>query len=177
LIGPFDNTDKQGFDVAYPPESERKFDAKYAGKSGEVGWIEFATDDDYGVVDLTKALAPHKGAVTYAATEFVSPADQRVELRLGTPNAWKLWVNGKLAFARDEYHRGTQLDQYRVPVSLKAGTNQILLKVCQNEQTEEWAQKWQYQLRVCTSGGAGIAPAAAGAKVSWNPLGNVQKGR
>ncbi len=161
LIGPFDNTEKQGFDVAYPPETELNFAAKYAGKTDEVAWMEFETTDEYGVVDLAKALAPHKGAITYAATKYASERAQHVELRLGTPNAWKLWVNGELVFARDEYHRGTQLDQYRVPVSLKAGANTILLKVCQNEQTEEWAQKWQYQLRICDAAGAAVAPAKA----------------
>ncbi|MBI1346139.1 hypothetical protein GC163_07600 [bacterium] len=156
LIGPFDNTDKQGFDVTYPPEQELKFDASYPGKMGEVKWTEFVTEEEYGTVDLTKALAPHKGAITYAATTFDSPKAQAVELRLGTPNAWKLWVNGELVFARDEYHRGSQLDQYRVPVSLKAGANSILLKICQNEQTEDWAQKWEYQIRVCDHAGAAI---------------------
>jgi len=159
LIGPFDNTDTKGFDVAYPPERELKFTAKYSGKDEEVGWTEFATEDDYGVVNLAKALAPHKGAISYAATEYVSDKTRSVEMRLGTPNAWKLWVNGELIFARDEYHRGSQLDQYRVPVTLKAGRNVILLKVCQNEQMEEWAQDWKYQIRVCDAAGAAI-PAA-----------------
>ncbi len=159
LIGPFDNTDKQGFNVAYPPERELNFTAKYAGKEGEIAWQEFSTDDDYGKVNLAKALSPFKGAITYAATVFDSDRPRNVELRLGTPNAWKLWVNGELVFAREEYHRGSKLDQYRVPVSLKAGQNTILLKVCQNEQTEDWAQAWEYQIRVCDSAGAAIAPA------------------
>jgi ribosomal protein S18 acetylase RimI-like enzyme len=160
LIGPFDNRDLAGYDAVYPPEEKLDFGAKYSGKDGmEVTWTDFRTEDDYGVVDLRKALAPHKGAVTYAAAEFVVERPQTVELRLGTPNAWKLWVNGKLAFARDEYHRGTQLDQYRVPVKLLAGKNAILLKVCQNEQTEDWAQDWKFQLRVSDSSGAAVEAA------------------
>ncbi len=175
LIGPFDNTDKKGFDVAYPPESELKFDAKYPGKKDDVAWTEFRTTDEYGVVDLAKALAPHKGAVTYAATEFASATAQTVEVRLGTPNAWKLWVNGQLAFARDEYHRGTMLDQYKVPVKLQAGKNTLLLKVCQNEQTEDWAQKWQYQLRICTSAGSAVHPQTAA--LPTRPVTVAQEGR
>lgn len=157
FLGPFDNAGNKGYDTAYPPESELNFDAAYQGKNGEVRWEPpHRTDQEYGIVDLAKATAPHKGACTYAATEFVSPKEQSVELRLGTPNAWKLWINGKLAFARDEYHRNMQLDQYRVPVHLKQGRNTILLKICQNEQTEDWAQRWQYQIRVCDSSGAAI---------------------
>ncbi len=173
LIGPFDNTDKKGFDVAYPPEKELKFDAKYPGKGDmEVAWTEFATEDEYGTVNLAKALAPHKGAITYATTEFLSPAAQSVEIRLGTPNAWKLWVNGELAFARDEYHRGSSLDQYKVPVKLQAGRNVLLLKVCQNEQTEDWAQDWKYQLRVCTKSGSAVLP--KGVTTSQREIGDVR---
>lgn len=172
LIGPFDNTGTKGFDVVYPPEKELKFDAKYQGKEDEVTWKEFATDDEYGNVNLAKALAPHKGAITYATAEFQSPTAQSVEIRLGTPNAWKLWVNGELAFARDEYHRGSSLDQYKVPVKLKAGRNVLLLKVCQNEQTEEWAQDWKYQLRVCTKAGSAVLP--AGVITSQRQTGDVR---
>ncbi|GIX05517.1 MAG: hypothetical protein KatS3mg114_1386 [Planctomycetaceae bacterium] len=159
VIGPFENTMNVGFDTPYPPEHEWNLSATYAGKLGEVRWQEVQTDHEYGIVDLAKALAPHKGALIYAAAEFPSADRQTVEIRLGTPNAWKLWVNGELVFARDEYHRNMQLDQYAVRVQLQPGINRILLKVCQNEQTEEWAQRWQYQLRVCDLSGRGLTPA------------------
>ena len=42
-------------------------------------------------------------------------------------------------------------------------TNAILLKICQNEQTEEWAQDWKYQIRVCDSAGAAILPSPTAA--------------
>ena len=158
LIGPFDNTDKKGFDVAYPPESQVNLTAKLPGKMGDVAWEHHVTEDEYGVFNIAKKTAPHKGAITYGYTTFTTDTPRSIELRLGTPNAWKLWVNGELVFARDEYHRGTQLDQYRVKAKLKSGTNAILIKVCQNEQTEDWAQDWKYQVRVCDSAGAAILP-------------------
>lgn len=160
LVGPFDNVGLKGFDVAYPPEKELDLKAKYVGKMGEVEWKKFTTEDEYGTLDIAKKTAPHKGAVTYATTTFVAEKSREIEIRLGTPNAWKLWVNGELVFARDEYHRGTFLDQYAVQAKLKPGPNVLLLKVCQNEQTEEWAQAWTFQLRVCDHSGSAIAPAA-----------------
>lgn len=156
LVGPFDNTGKKGFDTSYPPETSVKLDEKLVGQKGELTWEKQITDEKYGIVDLAKVTAPHKGAVTYAYSEFVSDKDQTVDIRLGTPNAWKVWVNGKYIFGRDEYHRGMAIDQYRMSAKLQAGKNQILLKICQNEQTEEWAQRWQYQLRVCDSTGTAI---------------------
>lgn len=156
LIGPFDNTGKKGFALTYPPETEIKLDAKYPGQKGEVGWSKHVTDGKYGMFDLNKITAPHKGAVTYALAEFVSDKEQTVDVRLGTPNAYKVWVNGDFIFGREEYHRGSSIDQYRLRAKLKQGKNQILLKVCQNEQTEDWAQGWQYQLRVCDATGTAI---------------------
>ncbi len=163
LAGPFDNTEKKGFDIAYPPEKSVDLAAKYVGKEGEVTWQKFSTADEYGVFNIAKQVSAYKGAAMYAATNFVSDKAQSVEFRLGTSNAWKLWVNGELIFGRDEYHRGKQLDQYRVTAKLRPGNNVILLKVCQNEQTEEWAQDYQYQIRVCDSTGAAILPTPAAA--------------
>jgi hypothetical protein len=163
LAGPFDNTDKKGFDAVYPPENGVDLSAKYEGKLGEVVWVPYTTTDEYGVFNIAKQTSPYKGAVTYAHTTFPSDKPRSIEVRLGTPNAWKLWVNGELLFGRDEYHRGTALDQYRVKARLKAGQNSILLKVCQNEQTEDWAQDWKYQLRICDSTGAAIQPSVTDA--------------
>jgi len=160
LIGPFDNVELKGFDTVYPPEKELNLKAKYPGKMGDVEWQSYTTEDEYGTLDIAKKTAPHKGAVTYATTTFVAEKSCEIEIRLGTPNAWKLWVNGEQIFARDEYHRGTFLDQYKVTAKLKPGPNQLLLKVCQNEQKEEWAQAWTFQLRVCDHSGIAVLPAA-----------------
>ncbi|HTI51434.1 MAG TPA: hypothetical protein VL475_10800, partial [Planctomycetaceae bacterium] len=160
LIAPFDNVEKKGFNVVYPPEKELDFNAEYEGKEGmKVRWTSHTTDNEYGIVDLAKALAPFKGAISYAATEFVSDKERTVDFRLGTPNSWKVWLNGELLFAREEYHRGMSLDQYRMRGKLKAGKNVILIKVLQNEQTEEWAQRWQFQLRVCDATGTAVLSA------------------
>lgn len=159
IIGPFDNRDMKGYAVAYPPETEQDLDATYEGQLGEVSWQDISTDDGYGIVDIAKQIENHKGSLMYVLTSYRSAEAQNVQFRLGTPNAWKLWVNGELVFEREEYHRSTRMDQYRIPVSLKAGDNTILMKVCQNEQEEPWAQDYQYQLRVSDSSGAAIAAA------------------
>jgi hypothetical protein len=130
--------------------------ASYEGMNGRVTWKPYTTDDKYGLFDVAKQIKNYKGSVMYAVTDFSSDRDRDAEIRLGTPNSWKLWVNGKFQFGREEYHRGMKLDQYRVPVKLKAGKNTILLKICQNEQTQDWAQRYQFQLRVCDSSGVAI---------------------
>jgi len=170
IIGPFDNKDEKGFAVAYTPETEladgKPIDlaAEYDGQLGKVKWMPIATEDDYGVVDIAKQIENYKGSLMYATATWTSAGEQQVEIRLGTPNSWKLWVNGKLVFEREEYHRSSQMDQYSVPISLKSGENTLMLKVCQNEQTQDWAQRYQFQLRVCDQSGSAVLPATSTAK-------------
>lgn len=158
LIGPFDNRQGKGFDVAYPPESGVDLAASYPGQSDEVRWAAHHTDDEYGQVDLNKAIGKHMGAVAYATAEFNAPRAQAVDLRMGSECAIKIWLNGKLLTFSEAYHANGTMDQYVGAGQLKAGRNVILLKICQNEQTEEWAQDWKFQLRVCDpTGGAVLA--------------------
>ncbi|MCA9175871.1 MAG: hypothetical protein KDB14_15405 [Planctomycetales bacterium] len=159
LVAPFDNVDKKGFDVPYGPESDLAA-ATYAGKEGEVKWIEHTTEDSLGLVDLNEALARHKGAICYALAEFHSQQDRDCEIRIGCINANKVWLNGELLISNHVYHAGRGMDQYRGVGQLKAGVNRILVKVAQNEQTEQWAQDWQFQLRVCDSLGTAIPNSA-----------------
>jgi hypothetical protein len=68
-------------------------------------------------------------------------------------------LNGELILSNEVYHAGNQIDQYNASAKLKAGENVIVVKVCQNEQTEPWAQDWAFQLRVCDSTGKAIPEA------------------
>ena len=158
IIGPFDNTDESAFDVVYPPEKELDFSATYDGKTGKVSWQVIGTDQDMGTVDIAKSIAPHKGSVMYMYTEYISPEKQDVYVRMATSNAWKLWVNDELVFAREEYHRGMRWDQYRVPVSFQKGRNRLLLKILQNEQTQSWAQDYSVQFRITDESGKALLP-------------------
>lgn len=156
IIGPFNNQEFVGFDTAYSPEGSLDFAATLEGQKGNVEWQKIDTDDEFGIIDIAKSIAPHKGAVMYLATTFESDRDRDIEFRFGTPNAWKLWLNDNYLFGRDEYHRGMAIDQYRVPAKLKAGKNVILLKLCQNEQEDDWAQRYQIQIRVCDPSGVAV---------------------
>ncbi len=157
LVAPFDHHNRVGWDVAYPPEKGVDLSAVYKGKDGKPArWVEHTTKDPYGKVDLNRALGKMKGTVAYAYAVIDSPQERLVELRAGCINALKIFLNGKEVFAREEYHHGSRLDQYAARGTLRKGRNEILLKVCQNEQTENWAQDWSFQLRVCAPVGAAV---------------------
>ncbi len=147
-IGPFDNAGRAGFDKAYPPENELRFDGEYDGRDGKVKWKDFEAVHEFGMVEFNKAYSPLKEVAGYGYTEFFSEGARPAELRLGCKNGWKIWFNGKYLFGRDEYHRGAEMDQYKLPVQLQAGRNTILVKLTQNEEKEEWTVEWEFQLRV-----------------------------
>ena len=156
VIGPFDNTALAGFDKPFPPETEWKPEAEYDGKSAKVRWVDLATADEHGKVDLNPTLGELKEVTGYAFTQFNSPVEGPAEIRLGCKNGWKIWFNNQFLFARDEYHRGSRIDQYRLPVTLRKGANTLLLKVCQNADVKDWTKEWEFQLRVCDSTGTAI---------------------
>jgi hypothetical protein len=156
LVGPFDNHGGKGFDVAYPPEGAIDLAAAYPVQSGTVRWISHHTDSEVGSVDLNKAIGKHMGVVAYAMAEFQSDQARPADLRVGSECAVKFWLNGKPIFSVESYHANGTIDQYIGRGELKAGRNVILVKVCQNEQTEEWAQDWRFQLRVCDATGQAI---------------------
>lgn len=157
LIGPFDNTGESGFDVANPPETKIALDAEYQGKAGAtIKWADHVTTNELGMVDFNTAIGKANGVTAYAYAVFHSEKDQTVDLRIGCICALKTWINGKLVEQRNVYHSGSSLDQYVTRVSLKKGANDILVKVLQNEQKEEWAQDWSFQLRICDATGTAI---------------------
>ncbi len=156
LLGPLDNTGGKGFDAVYPPEREIRLDASYPGKHGSVRWIDYTSPDPRGTVDFNKALVEEKGVAAYALAEFVADRPREVQLRLSSDNAVKLWLNGRLVDQQKVYHAGTQADQYVNRVRLEPGRNRILVKVCQNEQTEDWARAWDFKLRVCDETGGPV---------------------
>lgn len=160
VIGPFDNLGGKGFEAIYPPENGIDLAAEHRGKAGPVRWLDLETTDEHGTLSMNKPFGALKGVAAYALAEFHSDQARTVELRLGSENAWKLWLNGKYLFGQNEYHRNKVMDQFIIPASLQKGVNLILVKVCQNEQTEDWAGGWDFQLRVCDASGNPVRSAA-----------------
>ncbi len=170
VIGAFDNTGRMGFDTVYPPEQEINLEAEYKGKGARAKWQPLISSDTFGKIDLNKPLGMLKETVGYAYTEFESAGARSAEIRLGCKIAWKIWFNGQLIFGRDEYHRGQRIDQYKLPIQLNPGKNTILVKACQNEQTEEWTVQWEFQLRICDSTGSAILASNRQATPQQAPL-------
>ncbi|QDU76099.1 Glycosyl hydrolases family 2, sugar binding domain [Bremerella volcania] len=164
VIAAFEFAKGDGFDAVYPPEKEIDLEASYPGKlideiPAPAKWQPLQLGSGEKRVDFNKAFAPVKEVVGYAVTTFDSDEAQEVELRWGSPNATKVWVNGELVASDKVYHAGDNFDQYTAKAKLKPGENTILVKLVQNEQTQSWTNVWHFELRVCDHLGTAIADA------------------
>jgi len=160
IIGPFDSTGGKGFATAYPPETARGATGIFKGKGGaEVKWVTADTTDKYGKFDLNRLVPKganqdrYTDAVAYALAVVVAEKETPCEVRVASATAVQIFLNGKKLFERDEYHHGDPLDANVGRGTLKAGENVIVLKVCQNNQNQEWARVWGFQMRVCDETG------------------------
>jgi hypothetical protein len=157
LVGPFDNTKGTGFHTTFPPEKGIDLTAGYEGKDKKpLRWVEHVTKANLGLVDFNKQIGQLKGATAFAYTTFVSTEARPVDIRAMSNNAIRIYLNGKEIYFREEYHHGTRMDQHIGKATLKAGRNEMLIKVCQNEQTDSWAEQWSFQLRICDHLGGAV---------------------
>jgi hypothetical protein len=157
VLAPLEGNDRAGFRTVYPPEEKVDLAATYPGRAGKmIGWRVLTTKHQYGVLDLNQAIEKVKGVVAFAYAVIESPGERAVQIRVGTPNSLKVYFNGKLAYAHEEYHHGMDQDQYIVPVVLRKGPNTLLLKIVQNDQPQAWADRWMFQCRITDELGGGI---------------------
>lgn len=156
VIGPFDSTGGAGFDTIHTVEQDllasnaasNNHKKAEPGKKDSVTWQNAVTTDALGSLDLNPIFANEKDAAVYAFCRFTTDSQGTFEGRLGSINANKLWINGELVTANEVYHAGSRIDQYIGSCQVKAGENWVLVKICQNNQTESWAQDWQFQFRI-----------------------------
>jgi hypothetical protein len=161
IVGPFDGPEFNAFTSVFPPEKNVgaiDLAASYDGARGKVSWKRHRTPDDFGTVDLVKAVAATDDAAAYAFASIESPAAREVQIRGGADDNFTIWLNGERVFAKDEWQNGTRLDRFIVPVRLRAGRNEILVKVCQGPKYRDpaMANPWSLQLRICDPTGRGI---------------------
>jgi hypothetical protein len=114
------------------------------------------TDIIFGDVNFLGIEPTQEKILTYCACWLDSDADKDVEIRVGSDDGYKLWLNHKLIATVHEY-RAMEMDQETHKVKLNKGKNLILIKVDQD------TGEYQFMLRVVGSDGK----AAPGVTV-WN---------
>jgi len=158
IIGPFDNTEGIGFNQAFPPERNLDLNASFPGKEGMISWKYVQAADTYGKIDLNRELGKVKFATAYAQATIINPTGQpvSVEFRASSPGATKIFLNQEALFARNVYHNNGGMDSFVGRGVLKPGENSLLLKICQNDQKQPWAQSWEFECRICDATGGRV---------------------
>jgi HEAT repeat protein len=152
LLGPLPNPDNRAFDQAFIDETSlaplRLETVRVDNRS--LRWREIRITDPQGVVDLTPFFRQTEWVACYAYTEFVVDSDMDAELRLGSDDSVKVWLNGQLVHQFGGM-RGLTVDQDRVRVQLRKGINRLLLKVTQG------GGGWEFCVRLVDLQGNPIA--------------------
>lgn len=130
--GPFDNTNKEGFDFAYPPEKKVDLKATHEGKGGaKVTWKEYSGFKLGQVLELDKLFPKAKSdAVVYLYHTFESPKAYKWPLSFGSDDTLSVFANGKRVY-HEPHERPAAPDQDLVTIDVKEGKNELLVKVCQ----------------------------------------------
>ena len=151
VIGPFENDLGAGFDAQYPPEAAIELDAEYeiVPEAVKARWEKVTDGTEDGYVDFQEIFDPDQLTVAYAWTKVIAEEAGEVQLRTGSDDQIKVWLNGKEVISYAEL-RGAQPDQDIATVTLNEGENQILVKVCNDE------MGWGFYLRITQNDGGAL---------------------
>ena len=145
-IGPFPNPEGQGHERAYEPEKEIDLKASYEGAAGKVSWKQISTGEGRGYVNLLHHFQPADWVTVYALGYLHADRDMDVQLRAGSNDQLKLWLDGKLLWNYGQDRTAT-VDEDIIPVHLKAGSTPVLLKISQT------GNNWGFYFRVTDTEG------------------------
>ena len=132
-LGPFDNIGGVGFNTEYILEDTTQIDltGQYEGVNEQISWKKLSDDTFNGFIDLGSDT---NWRVSYAWATVTSPDERKVQFRFDSDDQGKIWLNGVEIFANSQ-DKSVSLDRNIIPVTLKAGKNTILVKVCNEEKT------------------------------------------
>src|SRR5262249_21148383 len=134
--GPFDNPDNQGLETVYPPEKEIDLKKTHPGKDGTlVGWKEFP-DFKVAQVNNLKRFADNDHCCVYLYHEIEVKEAVTLPVSLGSDDGLAVWLNGTNLVSNNAV-RSVAPDQDHATLKLKAGKNQLLVKV--SNVAGEWA--------------------------------------
>jgi alpha-L-rhamnosidase len=187
MIGPFPNTDNDGFAKIYPPEQEFDLQKKYDGLDGQVGWEDYngnephlSSDGGWGAFNKTseggsfsdtgyivnfnpELLTDNKSwIVSYAHTYLYSPRDQHAQFIVAADNWVGIWLNHKQIFAQLRTPFWYELNDNwadHVPVDLHHGWNEVLVKVGKGRGTPSGF--YAFSFRVADENGATLSQVVA----------------
>jgi hypothetical protein len=138
--------------VAYPPEEENQLKA-FDEEAFDPGSFEPRVkigDEEYewmalrsrkGIIEPPRPANRLYYVYGYALAQVDMPRETNAVLGIGSDDAVKVWLNGKLVH-RHWINRGVTVDNDLVPVTFKKGKNQLVIKILNG------AMGWGFSCRV-----------------------------
>jgi hypothetical protein len=171
VVGPFPNPGErptnEGFHVDYLKEYGGE--AKHVPAEGmeiakadgtTVKWLQYRASYGYNIsffsINELELSYEQEDILTYSACRLECEKDMDVEIRVGSDDGYKLWVDHKLV-GEEHVYRAAYQDQESYPMRLSKGTHLVLIKVDQDYGA------FEFMLRVLGADGL----KAEGIKV-WN---------
>jgi len=147
VIGPFPWSASEGFKdnpIGAPAVDRAAMITPADGKPRK--WQPARGGGPSAIVDLTGLFGMVTGSAAFAYAEIDVPAAADAQLRMGSDDGIKVWVNGAVVY---EHHvdRGAAADQDQAPARLIAGKNEILVEITQG------GGGWNFCIRVVGADG------------------------
>gem|GEM_PF-73727 len=118
------------------------FQSRIVLGGSEYRWTLHRSEGD--LVNLVQAFGPKEYVAAYAWAQINMPQERSVILGIGSDDAARVWLNGQLVH-ENWTQRGLTPDSDLVPVTLKKGPNQLVLKI-QNGRSD-----WGFACRVLSA--------------------------
>ena len=148
VIGPFDN--KNGFQKKFPPEKKIRLNKVYEENGQSLTWQHPIDQMRDGFIDLKYIYQKSNWSVAYGLLYILSSDNRKVQFRIGSNEAIKVWLNDEEIWKFNDT-RNAIFDDNVVNVSLKKGSNKVLVKVCNR------LGDWGFYFRVTDENGNGVS--------------------
>jgi hypothetical protein len=147
VAGPIPASEGDLLKTKFPPEKGGVNVSEGFDLGGRRYVWRLTVGNEDGILDLVETVGPESNCAVYMYSEILVDKAQEVEMRFGSDDGFKAWLNGT-EVARFESHRAIKPGSEKVKVRLNAGTNKLLMKVAQV--SGDWAGCAQI---VATDGG------------------------
>jgi transglutaminase-like putative cysteine protease/thioredoxin-like negative regulator of GroEL len=146
IVGPFRATD---IDTPLGPEQGWDPDRTYSG--GACHWRDLPDIGPHSAVSLRDFYSLPGSIAAFAATSIYSGVPQQAAVRFSSSSAAVVWINGVQVF-KDTAGGTFGFDQHAVALQLRAGWNQVLLKLLRADGQHDW----HFSLRLTGLHGGGL---------------------
>jgi tetratricopeptide (TPR) repeat protein len=147
LLGPYHNF--QGFQTEFAPETEINLDKIYKVQKRTLEWQHTNDGFNEGYINLKRTYPQYNWKVAYGLIYVNSPDRKDAQIRIGTNDAVKVWLNDQEIW-RLNMERDSIFDNDVIEVTLKPGKNKILIKVCNR------INEWGFYFRMTDKAGNGL---------------------